>query len=86
MSKSSACEYCGKPGYIEGLHTHHLYERSVAPERKKDPANLVNLCPSCHDRAHKDYHFLRQLRERFDGKRRDNEDGKEYDWDGFITP
>lgn len=46
------CEWCGTSQ--GGFEPHHIVYRSEAPGHKKlhDKLNIINLCLSCHKKAH----------------------------------
>ena len=39
--------------YPEGFHTHHIYPKSIWPDAKDEPENLIKLPPIVHWYAHK---------------------------------
>ena len=39
--------------YPEGFHTHHIYPKSIWPDAKDEPENLIELPPIVHWYAHK---------------------------------
>jgi 5-methylcytosine-specific restriction endonuclease McrA len=45
------CQRCGSTPDPRGLHTHHLFTRSIKPLRHEDD-NLITLCYGCHRWAH----------------------------------
>jgi len=53
-----ACAICE---HKAGLHAHHVDPVWHAPERARDPLNLMSLCSACHKRLHADNLEMRLL-------------------------
>lgn len=48
----AACAHAEPPRYVSArLSVHHIDPVADAWESRLDPANLVTLCPSCHEAA-----------------------------------
>ena len=48
QARKEWCEVCGKPGIV---HVHHIKSKGSGGDDL--PENLISLCPSCHDKAHR---------------------------------
>ena len=48
QARKEYCQYCGLGGQV---HVHHIKSRGAGGD--DIPENLISLCPSCHDKAHR---------------------------------
>lgn len=49
------CVMCNASGYVTGLDIHHADPKGMGGSKILDhPENLVSLCRTCHDTAHRD--------------------------------
>ena len=49
--EQKVCQICGYADTSK-LEIHHILSRSIHPEYKSDPRNLVCLCHECHEYLH----------------------------------
>ena len=63
------CAWCGKPETAEPVEAHHVRKRSLAPELKDDPNNVIYLCLTHHRLTETSDRFRREV-ERIFSKRR----------------
>lgn len=45
-------EYCAKCGSVDDLHAHHIFSKTLFPERSRLFSNGVALCGDCHRQFH----------------------------------
>lgn len=57
-ARKEFCEYCLTWGPV---HVHHIRSRGAGGN--DEPANLIDLCPFCHDKVHRGLIPRERLRE-----------------------
>lgn len=55
-----SCQICGCRGTARTLQIHH--DVPVQWGGSNDPANLITLCPECHERLHSEHRVFRGTR------------------------
>ena len=58
QARKEWCEVCGKPGIV---HVHHIKSKGSGGNDVRE--NLISLCVTCHDKAHRALISKEYLRE-----------------------
>ena len=60
QARKEWCEVCGKPGVV---HVHHIRPIGFSQTGNDVRENLISLCVTCHDKAHRALISKEYLRE-----------------------